>query len=221
MKQDLSTSHEYTYTDPRSGHHHSYIAQPILDLILSASPSHDLPPPREKSKLRILDLGCGNGSFTNFLASQGFEVIGIEESASGVELAQQNYPNCQFINGSIYNLELPELEHSFDLVISAEVVEHLFFPRELPRIAKKLLKPGGHLILTTPYHGYFKNIALSLSGKIDAHFTALWDGGHIKFFSVKTLTQLVTSEGFTNPQFKFAGRIPYLWKSMICISTLV
>ena len=106
---------------------------------------------------------------------QGFDVVGIEESASGVAQAQQAYPNCQFRQGSIYDLDLADLEQAFDLVISTEVIEHLFYPRELVRVARQCLRPGGTLILTTPYHGYFKNLALALSGKLDSHFTTLWD----------------------------------------------
>jgi hypothetical protein len=45
MNQTLLTDREYAYTDSRSGHHHSYIAQPILDLIQSATSQNDLPPP--------------------------------------------------------------------------------------------------------------------------------------------------------------------------------
>jgi hypothetical protein len=74
--------------------------------------------------------------------------------------------------------------------------------------------------LTTPYHGYLKNLALAISGKMDKHFTALWDGGHIKFFSVVTMKSLLISEGYEDIKFKFAGAIPYLWKSMLCSSTL-
>jgi hypothetical protein len=51
---------------------------------------------------------------------------------------------------------------------------------------------------------------------MDNHFHVLWDGGHIKFFSVKTLTALLKTEGFTDLHFNFAGRFPYLWKSMLC-----
>lgn len=50
---------------------------------------------------------------------------------------------------------------------------------------------------------------------MDSHYTALWDGGHIKFFSVKTLSQLLQEAGFKDLQFKFAGRFPYLWKGML------
>ena len=215
-----STPYEYSYGSSCVGHHHQYLAKPVLSLIQDAIAKSPDSSPNTTSKIKILDLGCGNGSFSNHLATQGFEVIGIEESASGVAQAQQAFPNCQFRQGSIYDLDLTDLEQGFDLVISAEVVEHLFYPKELVRTAKQCLRPGGTLILTTPYHGYLKNLALALSGKFDGHFTALWDGGHIKFFSVNTLRQLVISEGFTDPQFQFAGRVPYLWKSMACAATL-
>jgi hypothetical protein len=92
----------------------------------------------------------------------------------------------------------------------------LYYPRELVKYARKCLKPNGRLIITTPYHGYWKNLLLAVSGKMDRHFTTLWDGGHVKFFSVATLSSLLESEGFTNLKFDFAGRFPYLWKSMLC-----
>ena len=89
------------------------------------------------------------------------------------------------------------------------------YPRELAKVAKRCLKNDGTVILTTPYHGYFKNLVLAITGKLDKHFTVLWDGGHIKFFSVKTLSTLLLEQGFADLQFKFAGRYPLLWKSML------
>ena len=53
----------------------------------------------------------------------------------------------------------------FDAVVSTEVVEHLYAPHELIRFSWEALKPGGHLILTTPYDGYLKNLALAVTGK--------------------------------------------------------
>ena len=95
------------------------------------------------------------------------------------------------------------------------------YPRELVRAAKKCLKPNGRLILTTPYHGYLKNIVLATSGKMDNHFTALWDGSHVKFFSVATLRKLLETENYTDIKFKFSGRVPFIWKSMLCSSSLL
>jgi len=175
---------------------------------------------KAKSKARVLDLGCGNGSLSHMIAQQGYEVVGIEESTSGIAIARLNFPDCQFIQGSIYDPPKAELLNAFDVVISVEVIEHLFYPKELVRLARKLLKPGGQLILTTPYHGYLKNLILALSGKMDNHFSVLWDGGHIKFFSVHTLSKLLEAEGYTNIHFKFAGRLPYLWKSMLCSASV-
>jgi hypothetical protein len=88
----------------------------------------------------------------------------------------------------------------------------------MPQVAKRCLKPDGKLIITTPYHGYLKNIVLSAAGKFDHHVNPLWDGGHIKFFSVQTLSQLLNTEGFLNLEFHFAGRLPWLWKDMICVA---
>ena len=139
----------------------------------------------------------------------------MEQSESGIKFANQSFPNYHFIQGSVYDQPPHNFKNTFDIVISAEVIEHLYYPRELVKYARHCLKPGGFLIITTPYHGYWKNLLLSLTGKMDSHFTSLWDGGHVKFFSVKTLSSLLESEGFTNLQFDFAGRLPYLWKSML------
>ncbi|HEY9851402.1 MAG TPA: class I SAM-dependent methyltransferase [Leptolyngbyaceae cyanobacterium] len=205
----LSNQYEYSYQDSNPDHHHAYLISPLLNLLSQATPS-------AISKPRILDLGCGNGSLSHLIAQQGYDVVGVEESESGIKFARLSFPDCQFIQSSIYNLPYSELENSVDIVISTEVIEHLFYPRELLKAARKCLKPNGSLILTTPYHGYLKNVALALSGKMDNHFAPLWDGGHIKFFSVKTLTNIMESEGYKDMTFQFAGRFPYLWKSMLC-----
>ncbi len=211
----ISQEYDYSYQDSNLGHHHAYLIKPLMGMI-----NETLSLSQNQEKPRILDVGCGNGSFTNFIAQQGYEVVGVEESKSGIKFASENFHDCQFIQGSVYNLPYKELENKFDVVISIEVIEHLFYPKELVRAVKKVLEPNGSLIITTPYHGYLKNLTLAIMGKMDKHFTALWDGGHIKFFSVKTLTTLLESENYTDINFKFAGRYPYLWKTMLCSSRL-
>ncbi len=81
-----------------------------------------------------------------------------------------------------------------------------------------LLKPGGIPILSTPYHGYLKNLALAISGKMDQHFTALWEGGHIKFFSIATLSTLLRKEGLKVLELYRVGRVPPLAKSMVAVA---
>ena len=211
---ETTSKYEYSYTESHPGHHHAYLISPLLEMLSQRTLS-------SQQKPRVLDIGCGNGSLSHLIAQQGYKVVGVEESESGFKVARLNFPVCHFIQASVYDLPYAELKNSFDIVISSEVIEHLLYPRELVRAAKKCLKPSGRLILTTPYHGYLKNLVLALSGKIDQHFSPLWDGGHIKFFSVATLTALLELEGYTDINFKFSGRAPYLWKSMLCSSSLV
>ena len=62
---------------------------------------------------------------------------------------------------------------------------------------------------------------MALTGRLDKHFTALWHGGHIKFFGRRTLGQLLEAEGFRVEAFHGVGRMPYLWKSMLMISARI
>lgn len=166
---------------------------------------------------RICDLGCGNGYIAGRLAELGYTVTGVDASSSGIELARQHYAGAEFICANIAaDLARKASIGDFDLVISSDVIEHLYRPSDLLEAAASLLKPNSHIVIGTPYHGYLKNLVLSATGRMDAHFTALWDGGHIKFFSVKTLGSLITMHGFEIIDFTFYGRAPWLWKNMIC-----
>jgi len=161
----------------------------------------------------ICDLGCGNGHITGRLAGLGYRVTGVDASASGIQIARHAYQGVEFVHALIdRDLNLGQ----FDLVISSDVIEHLYRPADLLEAAVTQLKPGGQILLGTPYHGYLKNLVLAASGKMDAHVSALHDGGHIKFFSVNTLSKLVRAHGFDDLSFTFYGRAPWLWKNMIC-----
>jgi ubiquinone biosynthesis O-methyltransferase len=162
----------------------------------------------------LLDIGCGNGALTASLAQRGAAVTGMDLSESGIALARAAHPDVRFEVGSVYD-DLRARFGTFDRVVALEVIEHLFDPRTFLRRAFEALKPGGRLVLSTPYHGYLKNVVLALSGKLDAHFTVLWDGGHIKFFSERTLAAMLQEAGFVDLRFQGAGRVPLLWKSLV------
>lgn len=161
----------------------------------------------------ICDLGCGNGHISGRLASIGYDVTGVDASASGIQIARRTYQGVKFVHALIdRDLNLGQ----FDLVISSDVIEHLYRPSDLLEAAVSHLKSNGQVLLGTPYHGYLKNLVLAATGKMDAHFSALHDGGHIKFFSVNTLSKLMRAHGFDDLSFTFYGRAPWLWKNMIC-----
>lgn len=167
----------------------------------------------------ICDLGCGNGYLAERLVREGYTVTGIDPSASGIALAtsrcagQDARFHCHAIGPELAALLA---DAPFDLVISVDVVEHLYRPLDLPETAARLLRNGGHLLVGTPYHGYLKNLAIALSNRWDAHHAVHRDGGHIKFFSVRTLSRLLLSCGFGELRYYYSGRAPYLWRNMIC-----
>lgn len=200
---------EYRYTDGAGAHTRSYLwATAFAELDRLA-----LPPDRR----RVFDLGCGNGATGRALADRGWQVAGVDPSASGIEIARANHPHLDLRPGSS-DEDLAAAFGSFPAVISLEVVEHVFLPRKYARAVFDLLEPGGTAVISTPYHGYWKNLALALTGKMDRHFTALWDYGHIKFWSVRTLTALLEEAGLRVERVIRVGRLPVLAKSMIVIA---
>jgi 2-polyprenyl-6-hydroxyphenyl methylase/3-demethylubiquinone-9 3-methyltransferase len=150
------------------------------------------------------------------LAAFGYEVSGIDISASGIAQARAAFPHVSFHVGSVYDDLLPVLG-TFDVVISLEVIEHLYAPRDFIRTFDTLLRPSGTGLISTPYHGYFKNLAIALAGRFDAHFSPLWDGGHIKFWSIPSLRTLLLEQGFREPAFLRVGRVPPIAMSMVAL----
>jgi 2-polyprenyl-3-methyl-5-hydroxy-6-metoxy-1,4-benzoquinol methylase len=208
---DANQTDDYGWTEAEGPPSCDYIAPKILSLI------------EELKVNRVLDLGSGNGALCSDLKKAGYEVVGVEYDKKGVEIARTACPDIRFYNLGVHddpNLLLGS-EKCFDAVVSTEVIEHLFSPHMLPIFAKGVLCNSGYLIISTPYHGYLKNLALSVSGMWDHHHSPLWHGGHIKFWSEKTLTQLLSRNGFKVIGFYGVGRVPYLWKSMILVSQKV
>lgn len=165
---------------------------------------------------RGFDLGCGNGSVCAFLAGKGWDMIGVDPSFEGIQRARTQYPELKTYRGSCYD-DLEKRYGRFPCVISLEVIEHVYDPRAFANTVKSLLEPGGVAVISTPYHGYIKNLALAVTGTLDNHFNALADHGHIKFWSVKTLTKLFREVGFESINYEFCGRIAPFAKSMIAV----
>jgi 2-polyprenyl-3-methyl-5-hydroxy-6-metoxy-1,4-benzoquinol methylase len=208
----MSQYKDYSYDDGLATHAHQYLTQPILAFLSNHHVGN------------ILDLGCGNGALVNLLLGKGFEAYGTDASEKGIAIAMQNHPN-RFALQNLDHEELPDSLASiaFTTIISTEVIEHLYDPRAFIDFCKRILQKnpsGGQLILSTPYHGYLKNLSLAIAGKWDSHANPLWDGGHIKLWSKETLSKLLVEKGFQVTDFIGCGRLPYLWKSMIICARL-
>ncbi|MEX2399814.1 MAG: class I SAM-dependent methyltransferase [Rhodothermales bacterium] len=197
----------YHYTRSELGHHHAYLL-PVLERVLKE---------RRIARRDVLDFGCGNGSVAAWLYEKGFDVVGIDGSAEGIACARAEHPEIPFYEGSVYD-DHAAIHGRFPVVISLEVVEHLYDPRQYARRLYDLVERGGTAIVSTPFHGYWKNLAVALAGRFDTHFSPLWDHGHIKFWSESNLRTLLLDAGFRTIAFHRAGRVGPLAKSTIAVA---
>ena len=201
-------SYEYREANSEASHQHLYSS---ISRFLKNVPPGSV----------VMDAGCGNGSFIALFQDRNWQLHGSDLSPTGIEIARKTFPNINFFlaDGQTLYADFLTTVGPVDIVLSTEVIEHIYDPRGFLRNCYDLLKPGGTVILTTPYHGYLKNLILAVTGKMDKHFTVLWDHGHIKFWSRKTLEIALKEIGFTNIEFAGSGRIPYVWKSMVLKAT--
>lgn len=167
----------------------------------------------------VLDAGCGGGDFSIGLDAAGYDVFGSDLSPTGIRHAQSLNVG-KFVLSSIYDpLAVPFARETFDAIVSVEVIEHLYSPRGFAQNAMASLRPGGLLVVTTPYWGWLKKIVLAVTNRMDRSLTALWEGGHIKHFSRKTLTELMETAGFETVAFRGCSEgqrrlFPFLWNGM-------
>jgi len=189
----------------REEQHHEILAPSLLEFLGNVpAGSH------------ILDVGCGTGFISGLLIEKGYRVTGIDFSDWCIRRASEQYPNGNFYQASADDPNLPgRFPEPFDAVVSVEVIEHLYSPSTFLKNCHQLLKPGGQFILTTPYHGFLKNLGIVLTGRFDSHFSPIAEGGHIKFWTERTLRRALDDHGFRVTGFRGCGRVSFFWQSMI------
>lgn len=195
------------YLDDQPTWSNAYLWPPVVGVLKRLAP-----PPR-----RIFEIGCGNGATARMLADHGYSVTGVDPSPSGIELARKYQSDrLRFECGSTAD-DLRALYGTFPVVVSLEVIEHCPSAREFIRAFRSVLEPGGLGVFSTPYHGYLKTLAVVASGRFDHHFDPLWEGGHLKFFTLAKLRELLDESGFAGYEFQRIGRIPVLAKTTLAV----
>jgi 2-polyprenyl-3-methyl-5-hydroxy-6-metoxy-1,4-benzoquinol methylase len=168
-----------------------------------------------KKDMSILDIGCGNGYLTKKITKGFKNIVAIDNSKSAIKFAKKKYKgNVKFINVDLNNYIIKK---KFNIILLIEVIEHIYLPDLFLKKIAKLMNKNSILIISTPYHGYLKNLVISLLNKFDSHFNPLWNYGHIKFWSKKTLTFLLKTNNLKINKVFYSGRFFPLSKSILMI----
>jgi ubiquinone/menaquinone biosynthesis C-methylase UbiE len=155
----------------------------------------------------VIDLGCGKGDFTNYIHELGFSAVGLDISAGALRKARSSQANGTYIAASLED-GLPFTDGSFGAVFCSEVLEHIFSVHAALSELNRILSSDGLLILTVPYHGLAKNLAIALFG-YERHYDP--NLSHIRFFTRKSLAESLNRSGFKVVATRGIGRLFPFW----------
>jgi SAM-dependent methyltransferase len=157
---------------------------------------------------RALDLGSGAGEFTAVLADAGAAVVGVEVAEAALARARSVHPQLDFRLAPIDG-PLPFPDGAFDLVWSSEVIEHVADTARWLSEVRRVLAPGGRLLLTTPSHGRLR-VAL---GGVERFSEPL--GDHLHLYTKGSLRTLLDEFGLHELSVRRAGGPPLLRRLLL------
>jgi 2-polyprenyl-6-hydroxyphenyl methylase / 3-demethylubiquinone-9 3-methyltransferase len=164
---------------------------------------------------RFLDYGCGAGMFTVYAAkSDALEVVGVDAEEAALRTAryfaeqEQVGHLCRFISSEL----LPKASRPrFDVILMKDVIEHVPDDEELLQAARRLLVPGGRLVVSTQN-------ALSMNFLIQGTYQRLlrgnsswfgWDPTHLRFYTPMSLDRKLRQAGFKSTNWRSVYLVPY------------
>lgn len=120
----------------------------------------------ENKAKHILDFGCGTGLLSYALANEGIKVFAIDLHFGPLNLVKSkiDFPsNIEFVEADLMKHELPE--HSFDMIIALDVLEHIENLDDYIHRFKQLLKPGGKIIVSGPTENWLYKLGRRMAGE--------------------------------------------------------
>jgi 2-polyprenyl-3-methyl-5-hydroxy-6-metoxy-1,4-benzoquinol methylase len=177
----------------------------------------DAQPPLAKARLaflraglregeQVLDIGCGQGWFTQALSDAGFAVIGADVAAEPLRRARERRPDLD-LRLLAREDAWPFADAQFGAVWAGEVIEHVADTVAWLSELRRVLAPGGRLLLSTPAHDVLGRLGLALRrGAFEAHFDPRSD--HLRFYTRRSLRTLLADFRFLEIQISGLGGVP-------------
>lgn len=142
----------------------------------------------------VLDVGCGDGKLGASLKAKNCFRVGIELSADLAEQAKPDYD--KLIIADIEELEnLPFSDKYFDVIIFADILEHLRYPDDVLVSLRRYLSDEGYILICAPNVANWQARLNLLFGRFD-YQPGILDGGHLRFFTLKTIKALLEKTGY-------------------------
>ncbi len=151
---------------------------------------HDLMP----SDVRVLDVGCGAGAVT-LIANRGRNntVLAIEPDVERAAVARERGLT---VHGGLLDEAFLAEHGDFDVVMSSDVIEHLPAPAGMLQLMARALRPGGLLLISVPNVAHWSVRLNLLFGRFDYEPVGIMDATHLRWFTAKTIADLVERSGF-------------------------
>jgi SAM-dependent methyltransferase len=150
---------------------------------------------------RVLDLGCGAGEFSAALAAGGAQPVALDAAPEAVRRARARGVDARVIAPDV---GLPFTDAVFDVAWLGETLEHLVDPVGTLHEVRRVLRPEGLLLATTPDHP--PALLHQLAGdpeRFAEHFSPRTD--HLRFFNEPSLRALLTDLGFQDARIDAEG----------------
>lgn len=152
---------------------------------------------------RVLDIGCGTGSISGMIRElRGADVLGIEPHPERAKKAETE--GIKVVNG-VYSDEIPRDHGRFDIVLFADVLEHLTDPVHILEQVKSALAPNGRVLASIPNVAHWSVRLRLLAGRFDYRPTGIMDATHLRWFTREGVRRLFHGAGYEIERFDAAA----------------
>ena len=156
---------------------------------------------KSKPPSKILDLGCSSGLLAERLVEMGHHVTGVDV----MEIAGVTGRTSSFVKADLNDGIPPEVGTGFDVVLAADVLEHLVNPGNLMGQVRDVLSPDGTALFCVPNIAHWYPRLRSTLGMFDYDQRGILDSTHLRFFTRRSIRRLVERQGFTVRRIESVG----------------